>query len=216
MNKTVTAIVASVLAICCFTAIAFAATGSFGTPTKQETPPKTAVNSEKVYFSYYNTGSGKGAVAFSLDNNFIGYGNSQGSIQLCTKNEQGSYVSLYSIDKGNTDVRFYGKSEHIIGTDSSKTGGLSSIGISFDYDKTNVCFLLYNQPVEAGKTYYIYIPEDYFLDASGNPNAGAYIEIPSSKTNSYTGKLAQDLEKLLDSVYDTVIFGAESINGMLF
>ena len=215
MNKTISAIVSIIVAICCITAIAVAATNTAGNSADAEIP-KTAVNSEKVYFSYYNTGSGKGAVAFCLDNSFIAYGNTQSNIQLCTKNDQGTYTSLYSIDKGNTDVRFYGKSEHVLNTDSSKTGGLGSIGISFDYDKTNVCFLLYNQPVEIGKTYYVYIPENYFLDEKGNPNAGAYIEIPSSKTNNYTGKLAQDLEKLLDSVYDVAIFGAESVNGMLF
>ena len=215
MNKTITIIVSVVLAVCCLGAVVVSATGGIGVPQSEEIP-KTVINSDKVYFSYYNSDSQKGAIAFCLDNRFTAYGSGEGKIQLCTKNDDGTYTALYSIEKGNIDTRFYGRSEHSLSTDSSKAGGLSSIGITFDYSKTNVCFLLYNQSVEKGTTYFIYIPENYFLDENGNPNAGAYIEIPASKTNNYTGKLAEDLENLFDKVYDVALFSVESVHGMLF
>lgn len=215
MNKTVTIIVSIIMAVCCITAIAVYATGSTGVTAEQEIP-RTPIAGEKVSFSYYNTGSSRGAVAFSMNNKFKSYGTTEDTIKLCTKNEQGTYVTLYSIEKGYVDTRFYGKNEHSVSTDSSKAGGLSSIGITFEYNRTNVCFLLNNQPVEKGNTYYIYVPEGYFLDEAGCPNAGAYIEIPANKTNNYTGKLAEDLELLLDKIYDAVVFSVESVNGMLF
>ena len=219
MNKTITVIISVIMAVCCITAVAVSAADTAGTPTSQEIP-KTAVNTEKVYFSYYNTGSDRGAIAFCLDNKFTSYGTGEGKIQICRKSDDGAtFVSIYTVEKSSVNTWFYGKTEHSVTTDpdaENLLGGLSSVGITFDSKKTNVCLALRSQNIEAGKSYYIYIPENYFLDEAGNPNAGAYIEITSDITNNYTGNLLEDLQKLTSGIYDAALFGIESVGGILF
>lgn len=175
---------------------------------------RVAVNKEKVYFAYYNTGSEKGAVAICLDNLFTGYGEGTQDIQLCTKNEDGTYTVLHTIGKDSLTTLFAGKQEYSVSTSddlSSLLGGLSSVGITLDSSKTNLAFALNSQSIEKGKTYYVHIPEDYYADAEGLGSSDAYIEIEGSAVNSYTGTICGDIESIANSVYDVALFGLESI-----
>lgn len=179
---------------------------------------KVDVEKEKIYFAYYNTGSNKGAVALCLDNFFTGYGDSTQDIQLCTKNEDGTYNVLYTIGKDCRATWFAGKQEYSVSASdelSSLLGGLSGVGLTLDSSKTNLAFTLNSQSIEEGKAYYIHISEDYYVDAEGLGSADAYIEIEESAVNSYTGTICGDIEAIANGVYDVALFGLESIASII-
>ena len=180
--------------------------------------PTVPVEKDRTYYAYYNAKSGKGAIAFCLNNKFKSFGKSTDNISVCTKNADGTFSVLYTIDKSAVNVWFAGTTDLKIQTGenvSSLLGGLSGLGITADTEKTNVAMTLYGQSIEKGGEYYVYIPAYYFLDESGNGNAGAYIQIEKEKINSYTGDLLSDLQNAADDVYDIAIWGFESIAGLI-
>lgn len=182
--------------------------------TAQPEIERIAVNKDKIYFAYYNNGSGRGAVALCVDNLFTAYGEGAEDIQLCTKNEDGTYTALHTISKDSLTTWFAGKQEYAVNPSenlSELLGGLSSVGITFDSTKTNLIFALNSQSLEKGETYYVYIPEDYYTDAEGVGNLGAYMEIEESAVNSYTGTICGDIETIANGIYDVALFGLESI-----
>lgn len=178
---------------------------------------KVSVNKDKTYYAYYNNSSNRGAVAFCLDNKFTSYGDSQSDMTICTKNDDGTYNAIYTITKDNITTWFSGKQEYSLSPNdnlSNLLGGLSGIGISVDFNKTNVAFTLCSQPLEDSKTYYVYIPEDYFIDSESLQNSGAYIELEGINVNAYSGSLCDDIEKLTNGIYDIALFGIESLIGI--
>ena len=198
-----------VLSIAC--AIAVSAADTAATPT-------VPVVKDRLYYAYYNTKSGKGAISFCLDNKFTAFGKTGDNISLCTKNPDGTYSELYSIDKSAVDVWFSGTTDLKLQTSeniSSLLGGLSGLGITADMEKTNIALNLTGQSIEKDKEYYIYIPAYYFLDANGNGNAGGYIPVEKEKINSYSGDLFSDLQNAADDVYDLAIRGYETIAGLI-
>ncbi len=211
-------IISLIVAISCITGIVVSASAdnvadSEATTTEPEIQ-RIAVNKDKTYYAYYNTSSQKGAVALCLDNLFTAYGTSEKDLQLCTKNEDGTFTALHSITKENLTTWFAGKQEYAVSPSdnlSSLLGGLGSIGVTVDCEKTNLAFRLNSQSIESGKTYYVYIPEDYYVYADGVGNLGAYIEIESTSVNSYTGDLCTDLETITSGIYDLALFGIESL-----
>lgn len=218
MKRKVLAAVAVLLAFSCLTAIIVSAAGSESEPAAMEEVQRVPVVGEKVYYAYYNTGSGKGAVALCLNNSFVSYGEGTGNIKVCTKDANGNYEIIHEIQKESVGTWFYGKSEYTVDTcDEVKSllGGLSGLGISVQSDKVNLAFELSNQPIDKNTAYYIYIPQDYFVDEAGLGNAGAYIEIPGDKINGYTGDLLTDLKNATSGLYDIALFGLESIGGLL-
>ncbi len=221
MNRKIIAAVAVLLSVVCLTGIAVSA-GSVAPFEEGETfyeeVVRVPVQENEVYFSYYNSGSGKGAVAFSLDNKFTSYGETEKNIKICTKDADGVFTVLHEIQKEKVGTWFYGKSELSVSADENIKnlfGGLSSVGITFESDRTNVAFELSAQPLNKTEAYYIYIPQDYFVDAEGCGNMGAYIEIPAEKVNNYTGDLFRDLATVTSGVYDFALFGIESIGALL-
>ena len=175
---------------------------------------RIAVNKDKVYYAYYNSGSQKGAVALCINNLFTAYGESTEDIRVCTKNEDGTYAELYTVTKDNSTTWFAGKQEYTVSPSdnlSALLGGLGSLGITLDCTKTNMAFALNAQPLESGKTYYVVIPQDYYIDADGVANEEAYIEIQSTDVSSYTGKLCDDIETIAGGLYDVALFGIESL-----
>ena len=155
---------------------------------------------------------------FCLDNKFTAFGKTGDNISLCTKNPDGTYSELYSIDKSAVDVWFSGTTDlklQISENISSLLGGLSGLGITADMEKTNVALNLTGQSIEKDKEYYIYIPAYYFLDANGNGNAGGYIPVEKEKINSYSGDLFSDLQNAADDVYDLAIRGYETVAGLI-
>ena len=179
---------------------------------------KITVSKDKLYFAYYNSGSGRGAAALCLDNLFTAYGESTEDIQLCTKNEDGSYNTLYTISKDNRTTCFAGKQEYSVNPNdnlSELLGGLSGLGITLDFTKTNLVLGLNSQPVEKGTDYYVYIPENYYTDAEGTGNLGAYIELEGSAVNSYTGTICGDFETIANGIYDVALFGLEGLAALV-
>ena len=198
-----------VLSIAC--AIAVSAADTAATPT-------VPIVKDRLYYAYYNTKSGKGAISFCLDNKFTAFGKTGDNISLCTKNADGTYSEIYSIDKSAVDVWYSGTTDLKLQTSeniSSLLGGLSGLGITADMEKTNVALNLTGQSIEKDKEYYIYIPAYYFLDANGNGNAGGYISVEKEKINSYSGDLFSDLQNAADDVYDLAIRGYETIAGLI-
>ena len=198
-----------VLSIAC--AFAVSAADTAATPT-------VPIVKDRLYYAYYNTKSGKGAISFCLDNKFTAFGKTGDNISLCTKNPDGTYSELYSIDKSAVDVWFSGTTDLKLQTSeniSSLLGGLSGLGITADMEKTNIALNLTGQSIEKDKEYYIYIPAYYFLDANGNGNAGGYIPVEKEKINSYSGDLFSDLQNAADDVYDLAIRGYETIAGLI-
>ena len=198
-----------VLSIAC--AFAVSAADTAATPT-------VPVVKDRLYYAYYNTKSGKGAISFCLDNKFTAFGKTGDNISLCTKNADGTFSELYSIDKSAVDVWFSGTTDLKLQTSeniSSLLGGLSGLGITADMEKTNIALNLTGQSIEKDKEYYIYIPAYYFLDANGNGNAGGYIPVEKEKINSYSGDLFSDLQNAADDVYDLAIRGYETIAGLI-
>lgn len=180
--------------------------------------PLVPVEKNRVYYSYYNSGSGKGAIAFCLDNKFTDYGKTTDSILICTKNADGTYASVYSVDKSAVDVWFAGTTElKLKASDniSSLLGGLSGLGITADSEKTNVALTLYGQALTAGTEYFVYIPAYYFVDENGNGNQGGYIPLEKEKFNAYSGDFFADLQNAADDVYDFAIRGYESVAGLI-
>ena len=211
-------IISLIIAISCITGIVVSASadniGESGEETTQPQIQRVAVNKEKTYYAYYNSGSQKGAAALCLDNLFTDYGTSEKDIQLCTKNEDGTFTAIHSITKENLTTWFAGKQEYAVSPSdnlSSLLGGLGSVGVTVDCEKTNLAFRLISQSIEKGKTYYVYIPEDYYVDAEGTGNLGAYIEIEGTSVSSYTGDLCTDLEAITSGIYDLALFGIESL-----
>ncbi len=218
MKNKIFIIISLLVAISCITGIVVSASAdNVSDNTIATTEPeiqRVAVNKDKVYYAYYNTGSQKGAVALCFDNLFTGYGESEKDIQLCTKNEDGTFTALHTIAKENLTTWFAGKQEYSVSPGdnlSDLLGGLGSIGVTVDCEKVNLAFRLNSQSIEKGKTYYVYIPEDYYVDAEGTGNMGAYIEIESTSVNSYTGDLCTDLEAITSGIYDLALFGIESL-----
>lgn len=198
-----------VLSIAC--AFAVSAADTAATPT-------VPIVKDRLYYAYYNTKSGKGAISFCLDNKFTAFGKTGDNISLCTKNADGTYSEIYSIDKSAVDVWFSGTTDLKLQTSeniSSLLGGLSGLGITADMEKTNIALNLTGQSIEKDKEYYIYIPAYYFLDANGNGNAGGYIPVEKEKINSYSGDLFSDLQNAADDVYDLAIRGYETIAGLI-
>ena len=198
-----------VLSIAC--AFAVSAADTAATPT-------VPVVKDRLYYAYYNTKSGKGAISFCLDNKFTAFGKTGDNISLCTKNADGTFSELYSIDKSAVDVWFSGTTDLKLQTSeniSSLLGGLSGLGITADMEKTNIALNLTGQSIEKDKEYYIYIPAYYFLDANGNGNAGGYIPVEKEKINSYSGDLFSDLQNAADDVYDLAIRGYETVAGLI-
>lgn len=185
-----------------------------------DTAATTLVPVEKgrVYYSYYNSGSGKGAVAFCLNNKFTAYGKTTDNISICTQNTDGTYTAVYSVDKSAVDTWFAGTTELKVKTSeniSSLLGGLSGLGITTDSEKTNVALSLYGQELTAGTEYFVYIPAYYFIDENGNGNEGGYISLEKEKFNDYSGDLLSDLKNAANDVYDFAIRGYESVAGFI-
>ena len=211
MKKRTVIITAIFLVLSTLCAIAVSAADTAATPT-------VPVVKDRLYYAYYNTKSGKGAISFCLDNKFTAFGKTGDNISLCTKNADGTYSELYSIDKSAVDVWFSGTTDLKLQTSeniSSLLGGLSGLGITADMEKTNIALNLTGQSIEKDKKYYIYIPAYYFLDANGNGNAGGYIPVEKEKINSYSGDLFSDLQNAADDVYDLAIRGYETIAGLI-
>lgn len=211
-------IVSLVLAIACITGIVVSASAdNVAEEDVTTTVPeiqRIAVNKDKTYYAYYNSKTQKGAVALCLDNQFAAYGESEKDIQLCTKNEDGTYTALHTVTKDNLTTWFAGKQEYAVTPNdnlSALLGGLGSVGVTVDCEKTNLAFRLNSQSIESAKTYYVYIPEDYYVDAQGVGNLGAYIEIESTTVNAYTGDICTDLETITSGIYDLALFGIESL-----
>ena len=213
MKNKIAIIISLVLAAACIGAIVVSATS-----TAPQGIERVNVVEDKNYYAYYNDASCKGAVAFCLNNQFTGYGISTEDLKLCTKNEDGSYTALYTIDKASLSTWFAGRKEYsIASTDelSSLLGGLSGIGFTVDTAKTNLAFELNGQPIKKGTAYYVYIPADFYIDASGKGNTPCYLSIKPATVNSYTGDLFEDLKTATADIYDAFLFAAESIGGVL-
>lgn len=216
MKNKIFIILSLVITIALITGIAVSASADSAQKNTIAEPEiqRVAVNKDKTYYAYYNSGSQKGAVALCLNNKFTSYGENAGDIQLCTKNEDGTYNSLYTISKDNLTTWFSGKQEYSVSPNdnlSALLGGLGSVGISVDCEKTNLAFALNGQSIDGSENYYVYIPNDYYKDADGIGNAGAYIEIESTNVNAYTGTLCEDIEKITSGIYDLALFGIESL-----
>lgn len=213
MKKKIAIVVSLILTVACIFAIVVSATNA-----AQPQVQRVNVYQSKNYYAYYNDASCKGAAAFCLNNQFVAYGSTTEAIRLCTKNADGTYTALYTIDKENVTTWFAGKQEYSIPAEaevSSLLGGLNGIGITLDSGKTNLAFSLNGQPIKKGSAYYVYIPADYFVDATGLGNAPCYLEIKATSVNTYTGDLIEDLKNAAGGIYDSVIHAAESINGLL-
>lgn len=214
MNKKTAIIVSLVLTIACIGGIVASATGN----STQTGIQRVNVIEDKNYYAYYNDSSCKGAVAFCLNNQFVSYGTATEDIRLCTKNADGTYSALYTIDKASLSTRFAGKSEYNLSASdeiSALLGGLNGIGFTVDYSKTNFAFELNGQPIKKGTAYYVYIPADYYVDAQGLGNNPVYLSIKPATVNAYTGDLFEDLKTATSGIYDAFLFAAESIGGVL-
>lgn len=220
MKNKIFVILSLVMALALITGIAVSASADLigDNESTQQEIQRVSVNKDKTYYAYYNSASQRGAVALCFNNKFTSYGDSESQIQLCSKNDDGTYNALYTINKDSLTTWFAGKQEYSVSPSDSLSellGGLSSVGVSVDCEKTNLAFALKGQSLEENKTYYVYIPQDYYVDADGVGNAGAYIEIESANINAYTGNLCQDIEKITSGIYDLAIFGIESIVGVV-
>ncbi len=218
MKKKVIMIVAVITAIACLTGVIVSASADGADEYIQPEVMRIPIESEKVYYAYYNSGSAKGAVALALKNEFTAYGSSEENLKICTKDESGAYSIIHEIPQTKVGTWFYGKKEFSLSTPEeikSLLGGLSGLGVTVESDRVNFAFELNNQPIEPEKIYYVYIPEDYFVNSKGEGNMGAYIEIPAEKVNSYTGDLLTDLKKATEGIYDLALFGIESVFGLL-
>ena len=213
MNKKLIAILSVLASVLCIGVIAATAVSA----TTQE-PQGQPLVSEKVYFAYSNSNSLKGAAAFRLGNTFTDYGTSAENIRLCTLNADGTYTTVAEIPKENTSVWFYGKTEYSHETDEAtgeRLGGLSGIGITFSSEKVNAVIKFGGVSLNRGTSYYIYIPENYFVDASGIGNIAGYVSISADKVKSYTGNASEDFAIATEGLYDSALFGIESIAGFL-
>lgn len=213
MKKKLAIILSAVITVACLCGIGVYATDSFGFQVE-----RIPVVQHKNLYAYYNDSSCVGAVAFSLDNKFSAFGTTEENIRLCTKNADGSYSALYTIEKDYISVKFAGKQDYTLSTGedlSALLGGIDGIGISFDREKTSFVITLAGQPINKGTAYYVYIPSDYFVDAEGKGNVAAYLTIAPTTVNSYTGDLLTDLQNSASGLYDAILFAAEAINGAL-
>ncbi|MGN1194570.1 MAG: hypothetical protein ACI4SB_03725 [Acutalibacteraceae bacterium] len=168
---------------------------------QQQQNPKTEIAAEKIYFAFYGEPLKTGAAAFCLDNRFTAVSDCEDSISLCSVDEEGNRTVLYKIPKENVRVWFSGETKRKTQLDpkiTSLLGGLSGIGIVVDSEKTNVMILLRDQPIKRNTQYYIYIPEDYFIDENGNTNAGGYVELKPSDVKSVSGNIITDIMSLFD------------------
>ncbi len=211
MKKRTALITAIFLLLSVACAIAVSAVDTAATPT-------VPIEKGRVYYAYYNTGSGKGAISFCLNNKFTSFGKTGDNISVCTANPDGTYSVLHTVEKSAVEVWFSGTSEVKIQTGenvSNLLGGLSALGVTAESEKTNLALTLTGQSIEVGKDYYVYIPAYYFLDENGNGNDGAYIAIESEKVNGYTGELFSDLQNVADDAYDFVIRGYETVAGLV-
>lgn len=213
MNKKLIAILSVLASVLCIGVIAATAVSA----TTQE-PQGQPLVSEKVYFAYSNSNSLKGAASFRLGNTFTDYGTSAENIRLCTLNADGTYTTVTEIPKENTNVWFYGKTEYSHETSEdtkSFFGGLSGIGITFDSEKVNAVIKFGGVNLTRGTSYYIYIPENYFVDEAGTGNIAGYISIPADKVKSYTGNAAEDFAIATEGLYDAALFSVESVAGLV-
>lgn len=213
MKKRITIIVSVVLAVACICGL-----GVYAASNNEVQVERVPVYQNKNYYAYYNDASCVGAVAFCLNNQFVKYGTSQEDIKLCTKGADGVYTALYTIAKENVTTQFAGKQDYSFTAGdelAALLGGVDGIGITFDRQKTNLAFSLIGQPIKKGTAYYVYIPSDYYADASGKGNVAVYLTISPVTVNNYTGDLLTDLKNATSGIYDKVILAAESINGAL-
>ena len=213
MKKKIAIIISVILTVACICGIGVYANANAEPPVE-----RTPVYQAKNYYAYYNDSSCIGAVAFCLNNQFTAFGPTQETIKLCTKGTDGVYTSLYSIERENVTAQFSGKQDYSFTAGNELAallGGIDGIGITFDRQKTNIAFTLIGQPIKKGTGYYVYIPADYFLDASGKGNVATYLTISPSTVNSYTGDILEDLKNATSGIYDKVIHAAESINGAI-
>ncbi len=214
MKKKLAIVLSAIITVACLCGIAVYATDSFSGGQVERTP----IYQNKNLYAYYNDSSCIGAVAFNLNNSFVSYGTTTENIRLCTKNPDGTYVALYTIEKDSVNTKFAGKQDYTISTGddlSALLGGIDGIGISFDREKTIFAFSLNGQPINKGTAYYVYIPSDYFVDATGKGNVAAYLTISPATVNSYTGDILTDLQNATSGFYDAMILAAESLNGAL-
>ena len=191
----ITAVLASAILIT-------AGTGAYADYQKQP-EPKTGPCVEKTYFSFYCNTLDKGAAAVCLGNRFTAFADCEESISLCSVDEQDNRTVLYEIPKENVKVWFAGETKRKTKLDpriTSLFGGLSGLGIVVDSEKTNLLIRLDNQPVEKDARYFLYIPEDYFIDESGNTNAGGYIAVTFGQ-ESFAKDYLDGIFSPLDSSY---------------
>lgn len=214
MSKKIAITLSLILAIACIGGIVVTAT----TGPQQTGIERVNVVEDKNYYAYYNDSSCLGAVAFCLNNQFTAYGASTESIRLCTQNPDGTYTALYTIDKASVTTWFAGRKEYNLAAEgelSGLLGGLSGIGFTVDTAKTNLAFSLNGQPIKKGTAYFVYIPADYYIDATGKGNNPVYLSIKPATVNAYTGNLLEDLKTATEGLYDAFLFAAESIGGVL-
>lgn len=169
---------------------------------QQQQNPKTEITAEKTYFAFYGEPLKSGAAAFCLDNRFTAVSDCEDSMSLCSVDEEGNRTVLYQIPKENVRVWFSGETKRKTQLDpriTSVFGGLSGIGIVVDSEKTIVMILLKDQPIKRNTSYFLYIPEDYFMDENGNTNAGGYVEIKPSDVRSVSGNIIEDIMSLFDA-----------------
>ena len=192
----ITAVLASAILIS-------AGVGASADYQKQQNP-KVEIDPEKTYFAFYCNTFEKGAVAICLDNRFTAFADCKDNISLCSVDEEDNRTVLYEIGKENVKAWFFGETKRKTALNpgiSGLLGGLSGVGIVVDSEKTNILIQLNNQPVERNTRYSLYIPEDYFIDESGNTNAGGYIEIKFGR-ETFAENLANDIFRLFDSSFD--------------
>lgn len=218
-KKNIIMLVSIILTLCLATGIAVTASADRADGDEAMAQSiQVPVQKDKVYYAYCNQSSGKGAVAFCLDNSFTDYGRNEAELQLCTLGADGAYTCVYSVPKDRTGVCFAGKHEYTLeaGADLSELlGGLGSVGFTFGTEKTNVILALDGFALTPGGEYYIYIPQDYFADGEGNGNMGAYIPVESTKVSAYSGNPVEDAALAAEKVYDAALFGLESLAGIL-
>ncbi len=163
--------------------------------------PKTELCAEKTYFSFYCNTLDKGAAAVCLGNRFAAFADCEENISLCSVDSEDNRTVLYEIEKENVKVWFSGETKRKAELDPKITSlfsGLSGLGIVVDSEKTNILIRLDGQPVEKDARYYLYIPEDYFIDESENTNAGGYIAVTFGQEN-----VAKDFLDGVFSLFDS-------------
>lgn len=195
----------AITAVLASTILITAGVGASADYQKQQNP-KVEINPEKTYFAFYCNTFEKGSAAICLDNRFTAFADCEENISLCSVDNEGNRTVLYEIGKENVKTWFSGETKRKTGLDPKITelfGGLSSVGIVVDSEKTNLLIRLDNQPVKRNTQYFLYIPEDYFIDENGNTNAGGYIEIGFGRER-LAENIINDIFGLFDSSFTSL------------